>query len=83
MSLITMITVLMHIRDNNTNSKEERATIFSTEGKRERDRETERETATETHREENRTAKDVAKKISSNRSKHDIHMRTRREVQSS
>ncbi len=80
-----MITVLMHIRDNNTNSKEERATIFSTEGKRERerDRETERKTATETHREENRTAKDVAKKISSNRSKHDIHMCTRREVQSS
>jgi hypothetical protein len=48
-----MITVLLHTRDNNTNSREERTTTLSTEGKREREKWRE----TEAHREEHRTAK--------------------------
>jgi len=66
-----MITVLLHTKDNNTNSREERATTLSTEEKkRERQRHTEKRIGPQ---------KDVAKEISSNRSKHDIHMHTHAE----
>jgi hypothetical protein len=72
-----MIIVLLHIRDNNTNSKEKRATTLPIKRNgREREREG------EIHIEDRiGTKKDVARKISSNRSKHDIHMHTRREIQ--
>jgi hypothetical protein len=52
-----MITVLLHTKDNNTNSREERATTLSTEEKKERGIGN-----AEAHREENRTAKGCSKR---------------------
>jgi len=50
-----MITVLLHTKDNNTNSREERATALSTEEKK-------RGGETEAYKVENRAAKGCSKK---------------------
>jgi hypothetical protein len=50
-----MIRVLLHPRNNNTNSREERATTLSTEG-------IERERQKAAHREEKRAVKGCSKK---------------------